>query len=118
MPQDLARNAPINNLNRRSWRIGVPAGAALLAAGCGLASIGGQAAAQRIGPAVTLTQATNPAALLVVLAGPASGAISGLVANTAWASEDVRILLAGTPTKTIVAANSPAPIRIVIPCRR
>ena len=105
----------MNQLNRRSWRIGVPAGTALLVAGCGLASIGGTAA-QRTGPAVTITQVAKPAALLMVLAGPASWrAVSGLLDSTIRASEDVTILAAGTPAKTIVAAESPAPARIVIP---
>jgi len=59
----------MNKLNRSTWRTGVPAGAALLVAGCGLASFGGQADAQRTGPPVTITQVAHPAALLMVLAG-------------------------------------------------
>jgi outer membrane protein OmpA-like peptidoglycan-associated protein len=106
----------MKKLNRRSRRIGVPAGTALLVAGCGLASIGGGAAAQRTGPAVTITQASKPAALLMLLAGSASGpTVSGLVHSTTRASEDLTILAAGTSAKTIVAADSPAPARIVIP---
>jgi outer membrane protein OmpA-like peptidoglycan-associated protein len=105
----------MNNFNRSTWRTTVPAGAALLVAGCGLASIGGQAGAQRTGPAVTITQAASPAALLMVLAGQASAPdLPGLLASTIRTKEDVRILGTGTPAKTIVASDSPAPARIVI----
>jgi outer membrane protein OmpA-like peptidoglycan-associated protein len=48
--------------------------------------------------------------------GPASGsALSRLVASTARPVEDIRILLAGTPARTIVASDSPAPPAIVLP---
>jgi len=108
----------MNKLNRRSRSIGVPAGTALLVAGCGLATLGGGAAAQHTGPAITITQAAEPAALLMLLTGPASGrTVSGLVDSTTRAGEDLTILAAGTPAKTIVAADSPAPARIVIPGR-
>ena len=106
----------MNKFNRRSRGIGVPAGTALLVAGCGLASFGGGTAAQRTGPAVTITQPAKPAALLLLLAGPASEpAVSSLVDSTTRASEDLTILAAGRSAKTIVAADSPAPARIVIP---
>ena len=59
-----------------------------------------------------------PTALLTVLTGPASGpALSGLMASTARPSEDLRILQAGTSTKTIVASDSPAPSPVVLPGR-
>lgn len=105
----------MNHLDFRPWRIAVPAGTVLMAAGCGLASIGSPATAQRTGPSVTITQTAKPSALFVVLAGPASGpAVAKLVADTARLGEDVRVLASGTPAKTILASDSPAPASTVI----
>jgi hypothetical protein len=51
-----------------------------------------------------------------VTTGPASGAVlPGLLAATARPNEDVRISQAGTPPRTILAADSPGPDTIVIP---
>jgi outer membrane protein OmpA-like peptidoglycan-associated protein len=93
-------------------RIGIVAAVALLA-GCNLAgSQGGPAT----GPSVTVRQNVPPTALLTVLNGPASGpALSGLIASTARPNEDLRIMQAGTPTRTIVASDSPVPPPVVLP---
>ena len=108
----------MKNLSHRAGRIGEAAGAvgaAVLLAGCGLTSVGAQAGGQATGPAVTITQAAIPSALLAVTAGPAScPALCGLMTSTARPREDVRILQAGEPAKTIVASNSPAPAQVVI----
>jgi outer membrane protein OmpA-like peptidoglycan-associated protein len=106
----------MENLSYRLGRIGGTAGAVVLLAGCGLTSVGAQAGGQATGSEVTITQTAIPSALIAVTAGSASGlALSGLVAATARPSEDIRILKAGTPAKTIVASNSPGPTRKVIP---
>lgn len=108
----------MKNLSHRAGRIGEAAGAvgaAVLLAGCGLTSVGAQAGGQATGPAVTITQAAVPSALLAVTAGPAScPALCGLMTSTARPREDVRILQAGAPAKTIVASTSPAPAQVVI----
>jgi outer membrane protein OmpA-like peptidoglycan-associated protein len=108
----------MKNLSHRVGRIGEAAaavGAAVLVVGCGLTSVGAQAGGQATGPAVTITQAAVPSALLAVTAGPAScPALCGLMTSTARPREDVRILQAGAPAKTIVASNSPAPAQVVI----
>jgi outer membrane protein OmpA-like peptidoglycan-associated protein len=106
----------MTNLNRRSPYVAVPAGAVLLVAGCGLANVGGHPGGPGTGPGVTITQPASPAALIAVLAGPASGpALARLVAATARPSEDLRILAAATPDEPVIAADAPAPARKVIP---
>ena len=92
--------------------IGVAAAVALLA-GCNLASSQGSPTS---GPPVTVRPDAPPTALLAALNGSASGpAVYGLVARTARPNEDVRILQAGTPARTIVASDSPAPSAVVLP---
>lgn len=106
----------MENLSYQVGRIGAAVCGAVLLAGCGLTSVGGPAGGQPTGPAVTITQAAAPSALLAVVAGPASGpALSGLVASTARPREDVTIVQAGTPASTIVASDSPAPAELVLP---
>lgn len=105
----------MENITCRGGRIGGTAGAAILLAGCGLTSVGGPASVSA-SPAVTITQPAVPSALLAVTADRATGpALSALVASTVRANEDIRILQAGTPAKTIVAADAPSPAKIVIP---
>lgn len=108
----------MKNLSLRAGHIGGAAGAVgalALLAGCGLTSVDAQAGGQATGPAVTITQAAIPSALLAVTAGPAScPALCSLMTGTARPREDVRILQAGTPAKTIVASDSPAPAQVVI----
>jgi len=102
----------MRNLIHWAARIGVAAAATLLA-GCNLAS---SPSGPATGPSVTVRQNVPPTALLTVMNGPASGpALSGLVASTARPNEDIRILQAGTPAKTIVASDSPAPSAVVLP---
>jgi outer membrane protein OmpA-like peptidoglycan-associated protein len=102
----------MRKLIHRAGRIGAAAAVTLLA-GCNLASSPGGPAT---GPSVTITQDVAPTALLTVLTGPASGpALSGLVASTARPNEDIRILQAGAPARTIVASDSPAPSEVVLP---
>ena len=84
--------------------------------GCGLVNVGGPAGAPSTGPPVTITQDVAPSALLTVVNGPASGrALSGLIGATARPREDITILQADAPPKTVVASGSPAPPEIVIP---
>ena len=102
----------MSKLTHWAGRIGVAAAATLLA-GCNLAgSPGGPAT----GPSVTVRQSVPRTALLAVLTRPASGpALSALLASTARPNEDIRILQAGTPARTIVASDSPAPSAVVLP---
>jgi outer membrane protein OmpA-like peptidoglycan-associated protein len=103
----------MGNLIHRVGRIGVVAAAATALAGCNLASTSSGPA---IGPSVTVRQNVPATALLTVTTGSAAGpALSGLVASTAQPNEDIRILQAGTPAKTIVASESPAPAAVVLP---
>ena len=102
----------MRKLIHQAARIGAAAAVTLLA-GCNLAS---SASGPATGPSVTVRQDVAPAALLTVLTGPASGpALSGLVASTARPNEDIRILQAGTPARTIVASDAPAPPTVVLP---
>jgi hypothetical protein len=104
----------MENLSYRIGRIGCAAGAVLLA-GCGLTGMGGTTGGHTTGPPVTITQATAPSALLAVTPGGASGpALADLVASTARPNEDLSILQAVTPARTIVASDSPAPAEMVI----
>jgi outer membrane protein OmpA-like peptidoglycan-associated protein len=113
--REISRGRQMENLRYRIGGIGRAAGAALLLAGCGLTGMGGTTGAHVSGAAVTITQAADPSALLAVTAGPASGpAVVGLVAGTARPNEDLRILEAATPARTIVASDSPAPAEMVI----
>ena len=96
-------------------RIGFAAAAALLLVGCNLASSQGGPAT---GPSVAVRQNVPATALLAVLTGPTSGpALSGLMASTARPNEALRILQAGTPARTVVASDSPAPPPVVLPGR-
>ena len=102
----------------RAGRIGGAVSVAAMLAGCGLAGAGGPAGGTRTGPPVTLPQDVAPSALLAVTNDPASGpALAGLVAATARPNEDITILQAGTPPRTIVSSDSPAPRPVVIPGR-
>lgn len=102
-------------LIHRAARIGAAAAAASLLAGCNLASSPGGPAT---GPSVTIRHNVPLTALLTVMNGPISGsALSRLVASTARPNEDIRILQAGTPARTIVASDSPEPPTIVLPGR-
>jgi outer membrane protein OmpA-like peptidoglycan-associated protein len=94
------------------YRIGAAAATTLLA-GCNLAS---SASGPPTGPSVTVRQNVPAAALLTVLTERASGpALSRLVGSTARPNEDIRILQAGTPARTIVASDSPAPPTVILP---
>jgi outer membrane protein OmpA-like peptidoglycan-associated protein len=102
----------MRNLIHRAGRIGAAAAVTLLA-GCNLA---GPPAGPATGPSVTVRPDVAPTALLTVLNGPVAGpALSSLVASTARPNEDIRILQAGTPARTIVASDSPAPPTVVLP---
>jgi outer membrane protein OmpA-like peptidoglycan-associated protein len=104
----------MSKLTHWTGRIGVAA-AAILLAGCNLASSPGGPAT---GPSVTVRPSVPGTALLAVLTRPASGpALSGLLASTARPNEDIRILQAGTSGRTIVASDSPAPSAVVLPGR-
>ena len=97
-------------------RSGAAVGAATLLAGCGLSTVAGPPGGPATGPSVKITQDVPLSALLTVTPGSGSGpALSGLVASTARSNEDVRILQAGTPPRTIVASDSPAPSAIIMP---
>ncbi len=106
----------MRSIIHRAVRIGAAVGAASLLGGCSLSSMGGPAGGSAPGSDVTIAQQVAPSAMLAVIPGPASGAaLSALVASTARPSEDVRLLLAGTPAATIVASDSPAPAQLVMP---
>jgi outer membrane protein OmpA-like peptidoglycan-associated protein len=104
----------MSSFNHRAGWIGAAAAAAAVLAGCG--SLGPSPGAPTTASAVTHRQDVAPAALLAVLTGAAAApALAGLVTSTARPNEDIRLLLAGTPGKTIVASDSPAPTAVVLP---
>lgn len=105
----------MTNVIRWARRIGGVAGAVTLLAGCGLSSVAGSPGGSPTGSPVTITQDVPQSALLTVMNGPASGpALSGLVASTVRPNEAIRILAAGTPARSIVASDSPAPATIAM----
>jgi len=102
----------MSNLSHRAGWVGTAAAVTLLA-GCSLAA---SASGPATGASVTVRQDVAPTALLTVVNGPTAGpALSGLVASTARPDEEIRILQAGTPARTIVASDSPAPSAVVLP---
>jgi len=104
----------MSSFNHRAGWIGAAAAAATVLAGCG--SLGPSPGAPTTASAVPHRQDVAPAALLAVLTGAGAGpALAGLVTSTARPNEDIRLLLAGTPGKTIVASDSPAPTAVVLP---
>ena len=114
--RDQAKEDRVNKAIHRAGRMAGAAGAATLLAGCGLSSIGGSQGAPATGPPVTITKHIAPSVLMAVVTRRAFGAaLSGLVTGTARPNEDVRILDAGARATTIVASDSPAPSRIVMP---
>jgi len=87
-------------------------------AGCGLVGVGSPPGRPSAGPPVTLTQHVVPSALVIVTTGPESGqAVSGLVAGTARPREELTILQADTPPRTVIASASPVPPAVVVPGR-
>jgi outer membrane protein OmpA-like peptidoglycan-associated protein len=102
----------VRNLTHQLMRIAGAFGVAAVLGGCGLSSVGGPPGA----PAVMITQDVAPSMLLTVTNGLAAGrALTGLVVATARPNEDIRIMRAGMPATTIVAADSPTPATIVMP---
>lgn len=102
----------MGNLIHQLMRIVGAFGVAAVLGGCGLSSVGGPPGA----PGVTITEDVAASMLLAVTDGLAAGrALSSLVAATARPNEDIRIMQAGMPSTTIVAADSPTPATIVIP---
>jgi outer membrane protein OmpA-like peptidoglycan-associated protein len=103
-----------NLIHLAGW-IGTAAAVTLLA-GCNLSNPASSPGGPHTGPSDTVTQDVAATALLTVMNGRASGpTLSRLVASTARPNEDIRILQAGTPARTIVASDSPAPPAIVLP---
>jgi outer membrane protein OmpA-like peptidoglycan-associated protein len=102
----------MRKLVQRTARICVAVAITMLT-GCSLASSPDGPAT---GHPVTFRPNVPTTALLAVMNGPSSGtALSDLVASTARPNEDVRILLAGTPARTVIASDSPAPPTVVLP---
>ena len=102
----------MRKLVRRTARMGVAAAITVLT-GCSLASSPDTPAA---GHTVPFRPDVPITALVAVVNGSSSGpALSDLVASTARPNEDVRILQAGTPARTIIASDSPAPRAVVLP---
>lgn len=103
----------MSKLIHRAGLIGTVIAAGTLLAGCNFASSSNGPATGR---PVTVSPVVPDTALLTVLTERASGsALSGLVNSTARPNEDIRILQAGTPARTIIASDSPAPTAVVIP---
>jgi outer membrane protein OmpA-like peptidoglycan-associated protein len=99
-------------------RMGVAAVAVVSLAGCSLSGVGSPPGRPSAGPPVRLTQRVAPSALVIVTTGPESGpALSRLVADTARPRENLTVLQAGSPPRTVVASASPAPPMVVIPGR-
>jgi outer membrane protein OmpA-like peptidoglycan-associated protein len=103
----------MSKLIHRAGLIGTVIAAATLLAGCNFASSSNGPATGR---PVTVSPVVPDTALLTVLTERTSeSALSGLVNSTARPNEEVRILQAAIPARTIVASDSPAPSAVVIP---
>ena len=88
---------------------------AVALAGCGALDVGGPAALPSAGPPVTITQEVAPSALVAVLNGRAFGsALSGLVPATARPREDLTVLQAGTPPRSVLSSAAPPPPAVVV----
>jgi outer membrane protein OmpA-like peptidoglycan-associated protein len=96
-------------------RIGA-AGTVVALGGCGgWPGIGLQSGAGTGTSGSSVTQHVPTSALLVVTNGPAPAAsLSGLVAATARPNEELRILVSGTPSTTVVTGDAPAPTTITL----
>ena len=102
----------MRKLVQRTARIGAAAAITMLA-GCSLA---GSPDGPATGHTVPFRPNVPPTALLAVVNRSSSGtALSNLVASTARPNEDIRILQAGTPARTIIASDSPAPSVAILP---
>ena len=83
--------------------------------GCAPLGIGGSATAPVPGPPVRITEHVAPSALVAVLNGRTFGpALSGLVIATARPLENLTVLQAGTPPRSVVSSRAPAPPSIVV----
>ena len=88
---------------------------AVALAGCAPLGIGGSATAPSPGPSVRITEHVAPSALVAVLNDRTFGpALSGLVIATARPLENLTVLQAGTPPRSIVSSRAPAPPSIVV----
>ena len=95
------------------WGAAVSVAVAL--AGCGLLGMGGSATAPSPGPPVRITEHVAPSALVAVLNGRTFGpALSGLVTATARPLENLTVLQAGTPPRSVVSSAAPAPPVMVV----
>ena len=95
------------------WGAAVSVAVAL--AGCVPLGMGGSATAPSPGPPVRITEHVAPSALVAVLNGRTSGpALSGLVTATARPLENLTVLQAGTPPRSVVSSAAPAPPVMVI----
>ena len=95
------------------WGAAVSVAVAL--AGCAPLGMGGSATAPSPGPPVRITEHVAPSALVAVLNGRTSGpALSGLVTATARPLENLTVLQAGTPPRSVVSSAAPAPPVMVI----
>jgi len=95
---------------RKIIQWGVVVSVAVVVAGCAPLGIGGPAAGPSAGPPVTITGQAVPSVLVAVLDGRASGsAFSGLVTATARLREDLTVLQAGTPPRSVLSSAAPAP---------
>jgi outer membrane protein OmpA-like peptidoglycan-associated protein len=99
-------------------RMGVAAVAVVSLAGCSLSGVGSPTGRPSAGPPVRLSQRVAPSALVIVTTGPESGpALSRLVTDTARPRENLTVLQAGSPPRTVITSASPAPPMVVIPGR-
>src|SRR3954453_6189101 len=98
---------------RRIGAVAGAGGAAMMLGGCGLSGVGAPQASATTGPPVTITQQVPASALLMVTNGPAAGpSLSRLATATARPNEDISILASGTPARTVITADAPAPATI------
>ena len=83
--------------------------------GCAPLGIGGSATAPSPGPPIRITEHMVPSALVAVLNGRTFGpALSGLVIATARPLENLTVLQADTPPRSVVSSAAPAPPTIVV----
>jgi outer membrane protein OmpA-like peptidoglycan-associated protein len=90
----------------------------IAAAGCGVDGLFGPAGSQQSGSSIGLTEHVPPSLLVSVARGTmASTSLAELIEATARPNEDVDVLQAGDPPRTLAAAESPAPATVIVPGR-
>jgi outer membrane protein OmpA-like peptidoglycan-associated protein len=106
----------MDKVARLMWLTAGLAAIATAIAGCG-PGLFGPARGQQARPSIDLTEHVPPSLLVSITGGLASTSLAALIVATARPNEDVDVLQAGDPPRTLAAAESPAPATVIVPGR-